>query len=222
MKDIASNIEELRSRIPDYVKIIAVSKTIPVHDILKAYSAGQRIFGENRVREYLSKRDDLPDDIHWHFIGHLQSNKIRQIVSSVEMIHSVDSFRLLNTLNAEAVKAGRIVDCLIQFHIADEKTKSGFTIGEVEEMLQSQDYSKMAGIRICGVMGMATFTPEMEKVRQEFRNLKRYFELLKERYFPDRKAFSEVSMGMSGDYNIAVEEGSTMIRIGSLIFGSRR
>jgi PLP dependent protein len=221
LPDIAQNIISLKQQIPSAVKLVAVSKTKPVADILEAYKTGHRWFGENRVQELLSKKDLLPGDIEWHLVGHLQSNKVRYIVPFISMIHSVDSFRLLKTIDFEAKKINRRVDCLLQFHIAREETKFGFTMDEADEMIASESFSQLESVRLCGLMGMATFTDDMNQVRAEFRNLMGYFKMLKERYFLRFPFFSEVSMGMSGDFRVAIEEGSTIIRIGSIIFGER-
>lgn len=221
MTDIRSNIKYLLSQIPPQVKLVAVSKTKPVADILVAYNAGQRIFGENRVQELLKKKDLLPSDIEWHLIGHLQTNKVKLIVPFVSMIQSVDSFRLLKTINDEARKTGRTVNCLLQLHIAKEETKFGFSIQEVTEMLRDSSVRTLDSIKICGVMGMATFTNDKDMVRAEFRYLADCFRKLKTDYFPGNADFKEISMGMSGDFAIAISEGSTMVRIGSLIFGER-
>jgi len=221
MTDIRSNIKYLLSQIPPQVKLVAVSKTKPVADILVAYNAGQRIFGENRVQELLKKKDLLPSDIEWHLIGHLQTNKVKLIVPFVSMIQSVDSFRLLKTINDEARKTGRTVNCLLQLHIAKEETKFGFSIQEVTEMLRDSSVRTLESIKICGVMGMATFTNDKDMVRAEFRYLADCFRKLKTDYFPGNPDFKEISMGMSGDFAIAISEGSTMVRIGSLIFGER-
>lgn len=222
MSAISENIESLRRDLPAEVKLVAVSKTKPVSDILEAYNAGQKIFGENRAVEMASKKDQLPSDISWHMIGHLQTNKVRNIISFVSLVHSVDSFRLLKAINAEARRANRVVDCLLQFHIANEETKFGFSIDEAGDMIGSEDFSALDAVRICGIMGMATYTDDVNLVRSEFRTLGSYFNILKERYFKESPAFSEISMGMSGDFRIAIEEGSTMVRIGSLIFGERK
>jgi pyridoxal phosphate enzyme (YggS family) len=220
--DIASNITALKALIPGRVKLIAVSKTKSEAEIMEAYNSGQRCFGENRVRELVEKQKKLPPDIEWHFIGHLQTNKVRPLVSFVTMIQSVDSFRLLKVINSEASRCGRIVDCLLQFHIASEETKFGFAIDEAMQMLESEEFRNMKSHRLCGVMGMATFTDNMELVRSEFRRLSGYFNILKNKYFKDEPWFCELSMGMSGDYLTAIEEGSTMVRIGSVIFGERK
>lgn len=222
MVDIALNISTLKSQIPASVKIVAVSKTKPVSDIIVAYNAGQRYFGENRVQELLSKKDCLPADIEWHLIGHLQSNKVKQVVSFISLIQSVDSFKLLSIIDKEAEKINRVTNCLLQFHIAREETKSGFSLDEVSFMLESDEYKKINNVRICGVMGMATFTDNSDIVRNEFRFLANCYKDLKEKYFSGYEPFKEISMGMSGDYVIAIEEGSSMVRIGSLIFGKRK
>ncbi len=221
MSDIASNIISLRQQIPSTVKLVAVSKTKPASDILEAYNAGQRIFGENRVQELLLKKDLLPGDIEWHLVGHLQSNKVKNIVPFITMIHSVDSFKLLSIINNEAQKINRVVSCLLQFHIALEETKFGFDMDEVNDMIGSQSFNLLQYVKIYGVMGMATFTDDADRIREEFRKLADYFRLLKDRYFMKDEYFREISMGMSGDFKIAIEEGSTIIRIGSIIFGER-
>jgi pyridoxal phosphate enzyme (YggS family) len=221
MSDIASNIIFLKRQIPPSVKLVAVSKTKPVSDILEAYNTGHKFFGENRVQEMLSKKDRLPDDIEWHLIGHLQSNKVKYIVPFISMIHSVDTFKLLKVINGEARDVNRIVDCLLQFHIAKEETKFGFSMDEVVAMIESPEFRHLDFIRICGVMGMATFTVNYDQVREEFRDLAGCFRTLKEKYFAESRFFAEISMGMSGDFSIAIEEGSTMVRIGSIIFGER-
>lgn len=188
---------------------------------MELYAKGQRIFGENRVQEMLSKEAALPKDIMWHLIGHLQTNKVKMIAPFVQMIHSVDSLDLLQEIDKQALKAGRSIDCLLQFHIAEEASKYGFTDETVLSMLQSADFLSLKNVRICGVMGMATFTDDMVQVRQEFKALQQIFQRLQARVFAQQPHFKEISMGMSGDWEIAVEEGSTMVRIGSLIFGAR-
>jgi pyridoxal phosphate enzyme (YggS family) len=222
MNAIGENIISLKRELPSGVKLVAVSKTKPVSDILQAYNAGQRIFGENRVGELLAKKDQLPGDIEWHLIGHLQTNKVKSIISFVSLIHSVDSFRLLKTINDEALKMSRVVSCLLQFHIATEETKFGFSIEEALKMMDSEEFSNLRSVRICGVMGMATFTDDKNLVSSEFRSLAGYFRLLKERFFKNNPEFCVISMGMSDDFRIAIGEGSTMVRIGSLIFGKRK
>ncbi len=220
--DIASNIISLRKQIPASVRLVAVSKTQSVNEIIEAYNTGHRIFGENRVQELLSKKDFLPADIEWHYIGHLQSNKVKYIVPFIRMIQSVDTFRLLRIINNEASKANRMIDCLLQFHIAGEETKYGFSMDEIEQMMGSEEFQQLSQIRICGVMGMATYTDNTEQIRSEFRRLFSYFTGLKKKYYSDSQSFKEISMGMSGDFRIAVEEGSTILRIGSIIFGERK
>ena len=221
MTDIEKNIRSLRGAVPEPVRIVAVSKTMPVGDVMKAYNAGHRTFGENRIAELLQKKDQLPTDIEWHFIGHLQSKKAKLLVSRVKLIESVDSQKLLGIIDNESQKCGIISDCLLQFHVAKEETKYGFSLEEAESMINSGDFKNYSNIRICGIMGMATFTDDEEVVRGEFRLLKEIFIILKRKYFNENPSFSEISMGMSGDYKIALEEGSTIIRIGSLIFGER-
>ncbi len=221
MTDIEFNIKNLRGQIPPQVKLVAVSKTKPVSDILEAYNTGQRIFGENRVQELLNKKDLLPADIEWHLIGHLQTNKVKLIVPFISMIQSVDSFRLLKTINDEARKISRKINCLLQLHIAQEETKFGFSMQEVTEMIDDSSFREFDSVRICGLMGMATFTDDEKVVRSEFRYLAGCFRNLLSSRFSGNPDFKEISMGMSGDFYIAIEEGSTMIRIGSLIFGER-
>jgi len=219
--NIAENIINLKNRIPNHVKLIAVSKTKPNKEILEAYNAGQRIFGENKVQEIVRKHDELPKDIIWHFIGHLQRNKVKYIVPIVSLIHAVDSLRLLRTINNEAEKQGKIINCLMQVNIAEEETKFGLSYLELKEILDSEEYAAFRNVRIFGLMGMATYTTDIKKIRNEFRNLKLLFDKIKKSHFSDSEFFKEISMGMSGDFVIAVEEGSTMIRVGSMIFGDR-
>lgn len=221
MSDIEKNIVYLQKQLPSHVRIVAVSKLKPVSDILEAFKAGQTVFGENRVQELMSKKDMLPDKIEWHFIGHLQRNKVKFIVPFVNLIHSVDSFRLLKIINAEAVKIKRVVNCLLQFYIAKEETKFGFTLDEAVEMIDAHDFRQLEYVRIGGVMGMATFTDNKELIRNEFRYLADCYKILKDKYFSHDNFFKEISMGMTSDYKIAIEEGSTIIRIGSGIFGER-
>jgi PLP dependent protein len=200
------------------VKLVAVTKNHAPEEIMELYRRGLRIFGENRVQEMLLKQAALPTDIEWHLIGHLQTNKVKLIAPFVKMIHAVDSLALLQEINNQARKADRVVDCLLQFHIASEATKFGLVVDEALKMLQSTVFQSLDNIRICGVMGMATFTENQEQVRLEFRALKTIFDTLKNTFFEDKPYFKERSMGMSGDWQLAVEEGSTMVRIGSLIF----
>ncbi len=218
---IAENIDMVKSHFPAQVQLVAVSKTKPVEMLMEAYNNGQRAFGENKVQEMVAKFEAMPKDIEWHFIGHLQTNKIKYMVSFVHLIHGVDSFKLLKTIDAEARKVGRIIPCLLQFHIAEEETKFGLSLNEATEMLESGEFKQLENVRLSGVMGMATFTDDETQIRKEFRNLKSIFDRLKTDFFASHPDFREISMGMSGDYLIAVEEGSTMVRIGSTIFGER-
>ncbi len=221
MSDTASNIAKLRAELPPNVKLVAVSKTKPVRDILDAYNDGQKCFGENRVQELLGKKDLVPWDVEWHLIGHLQKNKVKYIVPFISMIQSVDSFGLLSVINNEASKINRVINCLLQIHIAEEETKFGFSMDELVNGLENQQHNTIPYLRICGVMGMATYTDDYTKVRKEFGYLRNCFEILKKRYFNIGTHFREISMGMSGDYKVAIEEGSTMVRIGSMLFGDR-
>jgi hypothetical protein len=221
MPGISSNIISLQNRLSPSVKLVAVSKTRGRDEILEAYNAGQRIFGENRVQELLAKKDLLPPDIEWHMIGHLQSNKVKFIAPFISMIQSVDSSKLLRVINAEAAKNSRTINCLLQFHIAEEETKSGFSARDATEMLGSSEFRTFTNVRICGVMGMATFTNDLNRVRREFNTLRDIFNSLKQVHFTKSEYFAEISMGMSGDFELAIEEGSTMVRLGSIIFGNR-
>lgn len=219
--EIREKIQYFKQSLPAHVKLVAVSKTMPLLAIEEAYAAGQKIFGENKAQEMSSKQPMLPADIEWHFIGHLQTNKVKYIAPFVSMIHAIDSFKLLKEINKQAAKANRIIDCLLQFHIAEEETKFGLDMAEAQALLQEKGLKDLHNIRICGLMGMATFTDDMQQVRREFRHLKEYFDELKRGYFKDDAGFKELSMGMSGDYLIAIEEGATIVRIGSTIFGER-
>ena len=221
MTQIAENIARIRHTLPAGVRLVAVSKFHPVSSIQEAYDAGQRLFGESRVQELLQKTTQLPADIEWHFIGHLQSNKVKMIVPFVSLIHSIDSPRLLAEVDKAGARAGRVVDCLLQIHIAAEETKFGFTVGECEAFLESGVWREYDWVRICGVMGMATFTDDEARIRAEFDTLKRFFDRAKSLYFPDRDFFKEISMGMSDDWPLAVASGSSMVRVGSRIFGAR-
>ena len=203
------------------VKLVAVSKTKPISSIQELYTAGQRVFGENRVQEMTEKYQQLPNDIEWHLIGHLQKNKVKYIAPFVSMIHSIDSLELLEIVNTQAKANHRIIPVLLQFHIATEETKFGLSLTEGVDLMQMNIKESLSNIKICGVMGMASFTEDLGLIRSEFKTLKNIFDTLKKRYFQDDWAFTEISMGMSGDYKIAIEEGSTMVRIGSAIFGNR-
>jgi len=218
---ISENIDLIRANLPSNVQLIAVSKTKPAEFLMEAYHHGQRAFGENKVQEMLWKYEELPKDIEWHLIGHLQTNKVKYITPFVHLIHGVDSFKLLKAIDTEAKKVNRIIPCLLQFHIAEEETKFGFSPEEAIEMINDVEFGKLEHVRISGVMGMATYTDDEKQIRKEFAYLKSIFEKLKTNFFAENSEFREISMGMSGDYLIAVEEGSTMVRIGSTIFGER-
>ena len=218
---IAQNIQEIRKNIPQNVSLVCVSKFHPENAILEAYNCGERIFGESRVQELLAKQTKLSADIQWHFIGHLQSNKIKLILPTVSLIHGVDSSNLLKEINSRALKAGRVVSCLLQVHIAREETKFGFSIEEIHQMLSGIEFGSLENVQINGLMGMATLTDDKEQIRAEFRTLRQLYDELKREYFQNNENFLELSMGMSDDYQIAIDEGSTMVRIGSSIFGMR-
>lgn len=222
MASIKENYHHILATITEDAQLIAVSKTKPVEMLQEAYEAGARLFGENKALEMRDKHEVLPNDIQWHFIGHLQTNKIKYIAPFVALIHSIDSLNLLQGVNKEAAKNGRVIDCLLQFHIASEETKFGLSIEEAETLLQSEEYTLLKNVRIVGVMGMATNTDDMALVRKEFATLRMYRDALKDKYFADKPEFKEISMGMSGDYEIALEEGSTLVRVGSSIFGARQ
>ena len=211
----------IKDNLPEGVRLIAVSKTKPEEDIMTLYNEGQRIFGENKAQELRGKHENLPKDIEWHLIGHLQTNKIKYIAPFVIMIHSIDSYELLKEVNKHAIKHERVLKCLLQFHIAQEETKFGFLLDECEAMLNDPGFADLQNIEICGVMGMASLTDNQEQIHREFHSLHQYFNLLKDKYFSNNPDFKELSMGMSEDYPIAIEEGSTMIRVGSAIFGAR-
>jgi len=219
--NINIKITNLKQTLPSDCKLIAVSKTQPIEKLAEAYAAGQRVFGENKVQEIVPKFEALPKDIEWHMIGHLQSNKVKYIAPFIHLIHSVDSSKLLEEINKQAMKSVRTIPCLLQLHIAREETKFGFSEHEVMELFQSPSFKNFQNIKIVGLMGMATFSDNPEQVRAEFRSLKTFFDHLKEFSLPPRVEMKELSMGMSGDYKIAIEEGSTMVRVGSAIFGSR-
>lgn len=221
MSSIAGNIEALMKALPGNVAVVAVTKTRSPAEIMEAYNTGLRIFGENRVQELMLKKTILPEDIKWHLIGHLQSNKVKQAVEAASVIESVDSVRLLRMIDAESSKQGKKTDCLLQVHIASEETKTGFGIDEISGTDWTAVSASLAAARLCGLMGIATFTDDTEKVRQEFRTLAMLFRTLREKHFGNCPLFSVLSMGMSGDWKTAVEEGSTMIRVGTLIFGER-
>ncbi|WP_442795046.1 YggS family pyridoxal phosphate-dependent enzyme [Pelobium manganitolerans] len=219
---IADNIKAYTKELNSIgVKLVAVSKTKSNEDILEAYQAGQRIFGENQVQEMLEKQEALPKDIEWHLVGHLQSNKVKYIAPFVSLIHGVDSLKLLVEIDKQAKKHNRVIDCLLQIYIADEHTKFGLGFDEAIELLQSEEYQKLSNIRIVGLMGIATNTENPKQIKEEFYELHTLFKGIKASYFRNQDSFKEISMGMSADYKIAIEQGSTMVRIGSDIFGQR-
>ena len=215
--NITENLQQIKASIPEHVTLVAVSKTKPNAAILEAYQTGQRVFGENKVQELTEKYESLPKDIEWHMIGHLQSNKVKYIAPFVSLIHGVDSFKLLEEINKRAAQNERVINCLLQIHIAEEDTKFGFDDKEVMELIKSEAFQQLKNIKIVGLMGMATFTDNEQQIRKEFRSLKNLFDKFQIYYLQ----FQILSMGMSGDYQIAIEEGSTMIRLGSSIFGER-
>jgi pyridoxal phosphate enzyme (YggS family) len=218
---IAENLARIKNTIPENVCLVAVSKTKPISELLIAYNVGQRHFGENKVQEMCEKQEIMPKDISWHLIGHLQTNKVKYIAPFVHLIHSVDSLKLLLEINKQAQKNNRIISILLQFHIAQEETKFGLDRDEAMVILYSEEYKKCKNIKIIGIMGMASFVEEVDQIRTEFKSLKAHFDFLKQNYFQSEKYFSEISMGMSGDFQIAIEEGSTLVRVGSSIFGGR-
>ncbi|MHB9054781.1 MAG: YggS family pyridoxal phosphate-dependent enzyme [Paludibacteraceae bacterium] len=218
---VSQNIAEIRKNIPANVKLICVSKFHSENAILEAYEAGERFFGESRVQELTDKQPKLPNDIQWHFIGHLQTNKIKYIVPFVSLIHGVDSLKVLEEINRQAEKAGRVVHCLLQVHIATEETKFGFSADELTDIFSGKEFEELKNVEIDGLMGMATLTDNSDQIRNEFRTLKKLKDELKTLFFANQDSFSELSMGMSDDYKIAIEEGSTMVRIGTSIFGFR-
>ncbi|MFW6202714.1 MAG: YggS family pyridoxal phosphate-dependent enzyme [Marinilabilia sp.] len=222
MTSIQNNLNELKARLPQNVKLVAVSKTKSPELIMEAYDAGQRVFGENKVQELADKYEALPKDIEWHMIGHLQRNKVKYIAPFVSLIHGVDSFRLLRTIDKEGKKNERVIPCLLQIHIASEETKFGLDESELFDILESEDFKQLANVKIEGLMGMATFSENENLVSSEFRGLKDLFDKVKEKYFTGDESFQWLSMGMSGDYHLALNEGSNMVRIGSAIFGERQ
>lgn len=221
MTHIQEEIQTIKSGLPKGVRLVAVSKYHPIEALQEAYDGGQRIFGESKVQEMTSKYEALPKDIEWHFIGHLQTNKIKYMASYVALIHGVDSYKLLAEINKQAAKVDRIIPCLLQIHIAQEETKFGFTPDECRAMLEQGEWKNLDHVRIAGVMGMATNTEDEKQIAQEFATLSHFFHETKETYFKDIPYYKEISMGMSDDYPLAIEHGSTLIRIGSRIFGER-
>lgn len=218
---ITERLSEILNVLPEQTSLVAVSKFHSVSEIKEVYDAGQRLFGESRVQEFLAKYEKLPKDIVWHFIGHLQTNKVKNIVPYVDLIESVDSLRLLQEINFQGEKVNKKVNVLLQIHIAEEKTKYGFTFDECRQLLKSGSIQKMNNISIAGMMGMATFTDNHAQVRLEFSQLAEFFHEIKREFFKDSCTFKDLSMGMSDDYLIAIEQGSTMVRIGSMLFGER-
>jgi len=219
---IADNINNLKKETEARgVKLIAVSKTKPADVLMEAYNAGQRVFGENNVQEMVEKQQQLPNDIEWHLIGHLQSNKVKYIAPFISLVHSVDSMKLLQEIDKQAAKNKRIIDCLLQIYIADEETKFGLGFDEAIELLRSEEFSALKNVRIVGLMGIATNTDSEKQIKDEFYELHTFFDGIKTSFFRKEDSFKELSIGMSADYKIAMEEGSTMVRVGSLIFGQR-
>ena len=214
---ISENIKKYKEELPENVKLVAISKTKPNEDLLEAYEAGQRIFGENKIQEMTDKWEELPKDIEWHMVGHVQRNKVKYMAPYVKLIHAVDSLKLLKEINKRAKQNDRTIDCLLQIKIAEEDSKFGIDRQEAREILESEAYDNMKNVNVIGLMGMATFTDDEDQVKQEFNRLKTIFD----DFSKDFKDLEEISMGMSGDYKIAVECGSTMVRIGSSIFGAR-
>jgi len=218
---IAENIQKLKKEIPDDITLVAVSKTKPIEDLNQAIKANHLILGENKALELRDKYNILSKEIQWHYIGHLQTNKVKYIAAFVHLFHAVDSLKLMKEINKEAVKNNRSINYLLQFHIAEEESKFGLNIEEAEIILTSEAFKKLENIQCVGVMGMATYTNDKEQIRKEFKGLKNIFKLLKEKHFYNNINFKEISMGMTNDYKIAIEEGATILRIGSLIFGER-
>lgn len=218
---IADNLKQVLAELPTGVRLVAVSKFNPNEAIEEAYRAGQRIFGESKVQEMTAKQKSLPNDIEWHFIGHLQTNKIKYMAPYVAMIHGIDSYKLLTEVNKQAQKAGRVIDCLLQLHVAQEETKFGFSPDECRAMLVDGAWKTLENIRICGLMGMASNTDDTKQIDREFETLHNLFEELKVTFFIDAPQFKELSMGMSHDYHLAIAQGSTLVRVGSKIFGER-
>jgi PLP dependent protein len=218
---IQNNLLEIKTSLPPHVTLVAVSKTWPVTDLMEAYNAGQRIFGENKIQEMADKHQEMPKDIEWHMIGHVQTNKVKYMASFVDLVHGVDSLKLLAEIDKQAKKNGRVIDCLLQMHIAEEETKFGMDEAELTALLDSEEFKQLQNIRIKGLMGMATFTEDGTQIRKEFDLLKAVFDTISKKPTTDNYQPTTLSMGMSGDYKIAIECGSTMVRIGSSIFGHR-
>jgi pyridoxal phosphate enzyme (YggS family) len=217
---IAKNLTQIKTQLPTHVTLVAVSKTKPVADLMEAYNAGQRIFGENKIQEMTEKWEQMPKDIEWHMIGHVQTNKVKFMAEYVSLIHGVDSLKLLQEINKQAKKHNRVIDCLLQIHIAEEETKFGLDEEELNHILTSDDFKSLENIRIVGLMGMATFTENQNQIEKEFNHLKTIFDKYK-KLNTEHCQLNTLSMGMSGDYQLAISCGSTMVRIGSSIFGTR-
>jgi pyridoxal phosphate enzyme (YggS family) len=220
MSYIQQNLNKIKSQLPSNVTLVAVSKTKPVEDLMEAYNAGQRIFGENKIQEMTEKWQQMPKDIEWHMIGHVQSNKVKYMIPYVKLIHGVDSLKLLKEINRQAVRWRKNINCLLQIHIAEEETKFGLNENELIELLNSDEFKEMTNIKVIGLMGMATFTDNQGQIKKEFQNLKNIFDKLQQLETLNLK-LETLSMGMSGDYQLAIDCGSTMVRIGSSIFGTR-
>lgn len=214
---IATNLLSIKASLAQHVTLVAVSKTKPVADLMEAYEAGQRIFGENKIQEMTGKFEQMPKDIQWHMIGHVQTNKVKYMAPFVSLVHGIDSLKLLEEIDKQALKNNRTIDCLLQIHIAEEETKFGFDANELDQLLQSEAYKNLKNIKVKGLMGMATFTENQQQIKKEFDFLKSLFD----KYSKAEPAFTILSMGMSGDYKLAISCGSTMVRIGSSIFGNR-
>jgi pyridoxal phosphate enzyme (YggS family) len=217
---ITENLKKIKDSLPDNITLVAVSKTKPIEDILEAYHVGQRVFGENKIQEMTEKQEVLPKDIEWHMIGHVQRNKVKYMASYVSLIHGVDSLKLLKEIDKQAKKYRRIIPCLLQVYIATEETKFGLAQDELLQLIHSEEFKSLQNIKIVGLMGMASFTTDTQKIQKEFQSLKNIFDYVKPYQLPNCH-FEKLSMGMSGDYPIAIECGSTMVRIGSSIFGER-
>jgi hypothetical protein len=218
---IAQNLTQIKTQLPAHVTLVAVSKTKPVSDLMEAYNAGQRIFGENKIQEMTDKWEQMPKDIEWHMIGHVQTNKVKFMAEYVSLIHGVDSLKLLQEINKQAKKHNRVIDCLLQIHIAEEETKFGLDEEELNHILTSDEFKNLENIKIVGLMGMATFTENQNQIEKEFNYLKSIFDKLNTIPFNQNLQPNILSMGMSGDYQLAISCGSTMVRIGSSIFGNR-
>lgn len=221
MTDIQLHLKEILAELPPQTRLVAVSKFHPAEAIREAYDMGQRIFGESKVQELTGKYESLPEDIEWHFIGHLQTNKVKYIAPFVSMIHAVDSFKLLCEIDKQAAKVNRVIPCLLEMHVAQEESKFGFTFEECRALLAEGEWKNLSHVSIAGIMGMASYTDDLHQIQQEFQSLSDFFKELKNSYFSGNSQFCELSMGMSHDYPEAVKRGSTLVRVGSKIFGDR-